>query len=129
MITNPAKFAEWFNTRVPGAYRKMTTQDIRDMTECGLIGRHRYFMLSDLQTVIGILQYEQLRQKRLEKLLDSKQPRLCKLCGQPLPVQPEAKKGRPRDYCTQCESSRVRQRSRKWRKKQTALSHALISNN
>ncbi|MFC1985092.1 hypothetical protein ACFLUW_01650 [Chloroflexota bacterium] len=37
--TNPGKFAAWFNSVVIGAYRKITTQDIRDMETCGLIRR------------------------------------------------------------------------------------------
>ena len=118
IITSPEKFVTWLNLVVPGAYRTITTQDARDMTECGLIGRYGYYGRSDLEMVRAILQYELLREKRRQKppmeqaLLE---PQQCKGCGKPLPTQPEAKKGRPKEYCASCESFRSRERYRKWR--------------
>jgi len=49
---------------VPGAYRRMTVEDIIDMTKCGLIARSGYYLRDDLQTVRGVLQYEKLLQNR-----------------------------------------------------------------
>ena len=64
-ITSPDKFAVWFDNKYQGAYRKMNTEDVRDMTTCGLIGRYRYYSLSqDGETVRGILEYEHMREKR-----------------------------------------------------------------
>jgi len=72
--------------------------------------------------VIGILQYEQLRQKREKKATDHEQdqPYCCKLCGEPLPPEPEGKRGRPREYCDDCESKRAKERNSKWRKRRKA---------
>jgi len=47
-ILSPDKFAEWFNNVVPGAYRSITAQDIRDMTECGLVAHYGYYIRQDL---------------------------------------------------------------------------------
>ncbi|MFC1938452.1 hypothetical protein ACFLWH_02210, partial [Chloroflexota bacterium] len=58
--TNPKAFADWFNLKYPGAYRSITTNDIADMTTCGLIGRYRYYSPSqDGETIRAVLQYEQ----------------------------------------------------------------------
>ena len=116
-ITSPEKFAAWFNDKVPGAYREVTRDDIRLLTECGVIKRYGYYGDTDLQTVIGILNYEQLRDKRTQKEAQETivEPPRCKLCGQPLPLQLEGKKGRPREYCQKCESLRATQRYHKWR--------------
>lgn len=123
IITSPEKFAARFNALVPGAYRRITVQDIRDMTECGLIGQHRWYNRSDLETVRRVLRYEELREKRIEKYeakAISDVPR-CKMCGEPLSHQPEGKKGRPKEYCASCEPSRVRLRHKKWRRKRQAV--------
>ena len=112
-VLSPDKFAEWFNEAVPGAYRKLTVQDIRDITECGLIMKYNYFSRDDLEIVRAVLQYEQLRQERESK---TNTVRTCKRCGQPLPT--EHGKGRPHEYCDKCESSRGRERWRKWHEKQ-----------
>lgn len=123
MITSPEKFAIWFNRSVPGAYRQITVEDARLMSQCGLIGRYQYYGQSDLRTVIGILQYELLREKRIEKQekkVLAEVPR-CKRCGEPLPPQPEDKKGRPKEYCQECEPSRTKERHRKWRSKRQTV--------
>jgi hypothetical protein len=122
-IVSPQKFAAWFNRSVPGAYRQITVEDAQLMSQCGLIGRCQYYGQSDFRTVIGILRYEQLREKRINKLeaqLIFDVPR-CKRCGEPLPPQPEDKKGRPREYCSECESSRSKDRYHKWRRKKQAV--------
>ena len=119
-ITSPDEFAEWFNNKYQGAYRKINTEDVRDMTTCGLIGRYRYYSLSqDGETVRGILEYEQLREKRSAKptLEDKQEPLKCKSCKQPLPPEPESKKGRPKEYCISCESFRNKERYDRWRKR------------
>lgn len=61
-ITSPKRFADWFNQTVPGAQRKISAEDVRLMTKLGLIGRCKYYLRSDIQTVIGILKFEQFRQ-------------------------------------------------------------------
>lgn len=122
-ISSPEKFADLFNAKVLGAYRKVNVDDIREMTTCGLIHRYDcYDTINDLQTVIGILNYEQLREKRThqeEMELIGNLP-LCRLCGKPLPEQPEDKKGRRKEYCNACQSSRSTMRGRKWRRKMKA---------
>jgi hypothetical protein len=45
----------------------------------------------------------------------------CKLCGEPLTPRLDRKKGRPREYCQQCETSRVRERHRRWMKRQLTI--------
>ena len=119
-ITSSRKFAAWFNEKYIGAYRQITTEDVKNMTVCGLIGHFRYYSPpQDGETIRGILQYEQLREKRSVKQAteDNKEPPSCKMCGQPLPTQLECKKGRPREYCPDCESYRQKERYRRWRKK------------
>ena len=114
LITKPEKFAKWFNSTVQGAYRQLTVQDARDMTQVGLIG---YYGRLDLEIVRKFLRYEQLRQKRIEKEQANAIPnvRTCKLCRNTLPVEPCSKHGRPREYCVSCKSDRVKARHRKWR--------------
>ena len=103
---------------VPDIYRQVTIEDIRLMTSLSLIKRYKYYSRQDLETVRAILQYEQLREKRIQKVktIIVNEPR-CKMCNMPLPVKPEDKKGRPKEYCASCESSRSRERNRKWRRK------------
>jgi hypothetical protein len=116
MITSsPKKFAEWFNGKYIGTYYKITSEDIKDMTTCGLIHRYEYYSGSiDGETVRGVLQFEKLResrtiQKAIEKILPT-----CKICGQPIPPQLSVKPGRPREYCPQCQPRRARERYKKW---------------
>ena len=123
-INSPKEFADWFNKKYPGAYRPITAVDVRNLTECGLIGRYRsYSPFQDGETIRGILQYEQLRQKEStqESTVDKLELPKCKMCDYILPPEPEDKKGRPREYCTSCESSRNRERYRKWRKRKKKL--------
>jgi hypothetical protein len=61
IVVEPDRFATKFNAIVRGAYRQVTVDDIRQMEHCGLIGRHGFFTRDDLETVRGILLYEQLR--------------------------------------------------------------------
>ena len=120
--TSPDKFAKDFSKTVPGAYRQISTQDIRDMTDCGLIKRYGSYSSTDLQTVIGVLRYEQLLEKRKQKTIEREQGQQhsCKLCGESLPPEREGKKGRPREYCDYCESKRAKERNSKWRKRRKA---------
>jgi hypothetical protein len=64
-INTPETFAEWFNVTYPSSYRKITGEDVRDLTVCGLIYRDgRYFSRDkDGETIRAILQYEQMREK------------------------------------------------------------------
>ena len=120
ITASPKHFAQHFNEKVPGAWRKLTIADVFKLTELGLVKRHGYYSPSqDLETVRAILAYEEWRQRQKEPTpipeAQSKAPRLCKGCGQPLPPAPEGKHGRPRAYCDTCEPMRVRLRYRKWR--------------
>ena len=119
-IVRAEDFADLFNAKVLGAYRQVTANDIRLLTQFGLVCRYGFYdTRDDLQTVIGILNYEQLREKKTqqEKTKVIGDPSPCRLCGKPLSRQPEGKKGRPREYCPDCESSRPTMRYRKWREK------------
>ncbi|MFC1933986.1 hypothetical protein ACFLWC_06470 [Chloroflexota bacterium] len=80
MLTSPDKFASLFNAKIPGAYRRITTQDVLSMKSCGLIGRSSYYGRADLETVRCILQYEQLWEKRsAQSTMEHKQePPKCK---------------------------------------------------
>jgi len=85
MITsNASKFAELFNNKFANACRKIAANDIRLMTECKLIGRYGFYLRQDLETVRGILQYEQFREYRSSDKDKEKEPPTCKRCGQPL---------------------------------------------
>ena len=66
IMAEPRRFAAKFNSTVPGAYRQVTIDDIRQMAQCGLIGRHGFFSREDLEIVRGILRYEQLREQEAE---------------------------------------------------------------
>jgi len=121
-ILSPDRFAEWFNLVVPGAYRKVTVQDIRDMTECGFIGKYQYYGRADLETVRAILLYEQMREERLAQ---SKKRPTCKMCGKPF-SKCHDKRGRPREYCFDCEPLRGRERYRKWYGKEDNLRRTAI---
>ncbi|MFC2071687.1 hypothetical protein ACFLUU_03085 [Chloroflexota bacterium] len=124
----PEAFTSSFNQKFPGAYRLITVEDVNDMTECGLIGRYGFYLENvglserygfnrqdDYETVRGILEYEQLCEKRSVKptLEDKPEPPKCKKCEHPLPFEPRDKKGRPKEYCSECESLRSRDRQRK----------------
>ena len=117
-IVSPDKFTEWFNSVVPGAYRGITTQDIRVMTACGLIGRYKYYGRQDIENVRAILLYEQMRNERSEKACLKDAPRICKRCGNSLPEN-RGGKGRPREYCQECEQYRNRDRYMDWKVRHT----------
>jgi hypothetical protein len=112
-LLSPDKFASWFNQVVPGAHRRITAQDTRDLTAAGLIGKYGYLGRADFETVRGVLQYEEMRQARLAR---SKVQPACKMCGRPL-SETHDKRGRPKEYCSDCEPFRVRERYKKWERK------------
>jgi len=116
LIASPDKFAAEFNHMVPGAYRSIDAQDVRDMTHCGLIGRYGHYGRPDIETIRGILQHEELRQKRADKdtTVQNQEPLRCKRCGKPLSYQQYGKKGRPREYCPACEAFRARERYQRY---------------
>jgi hypothetical protein len=120
--TSPDRFAKEFNEVVPGAYRKMTTQDIVDMTACGLIGKYNCYPHNDIETIRAILRCEELRQKRIEKPSPNSESdiRTCRLCGMILPNEPIGKYGRPKEYCASCEPVRAKTRYRKWHARRQA---------
>lgn len=121
LITSPEKFASLFNKMVIGAYRQVNVDDIRLLTECGLIKRYGFYDDTDLQTVIGILNYEQLRENRQKRdeIRDNGGVIHCRRCGVVL-AKSDSKRGRPHEYCPDCESSRATRRGRKWRRKMKA---------
>ncbi|MBT3363125.1 MAG: hypothetical protein HN407_05630 [Chloroflexi bacterium] len=120
---NSNKFAAKFNHKVQGAYRKVDAVDIRDMTQCGFIGRYGYYLRSDLETVRRLLQLEQLQQnrERRNEIRDSDGVIHCRMCDLVLPAQPDGTIGRPKEYCDDCESSRLKERNSKWRKKKRTI--------
>lgn len=120
LIVRPEQFVEWFNRVVPGVYRQITVEDVQDMTACDLIKRYGFYDDTDLQTVVGILNFEQLRENRQKKdeIRDKNGAIHCRRCGVVL-AKPKAKRGRPSEYCPECEHLRGRERYRKWWKKQT----------
>jgi len=120
-ILSPDKFAAEFNSVVAGTYRRIDAEDVRCLTECGLIGRYSYYMREDLQTVRAILLYEQLRDESERKACLKDTPKTCKRCGQPLSSQSDGRKGRPNEYCPDCEPFRGRERYRKWRNRQVGV--------
>ena len=121
LTTRPDKFATEVNARLPGAYRQITVDDVRDMVACGLIGKFDCFLDLDLETVRAILQYEQLREnhQKRDEIRDKNGSIYCRRCGVVL-TKPDGKRGRPREYCPDCESSRAIMRGRKWRRKMKA---------
>ena len=122
LITNPQKFADLFNAKVPGAYRQISTDDVKDMTNCGLIGKYGYYMQLDIETVRAILQYEQLRQNRQKRdeIRDDDGVIHCRRCGVVL-ERTKVKRGRPNEFCDKCQPFRGRDRYLKWRSKQDAI--------
>jgi hypothetical protein len=117
-ISSYERFAAEFNEIVPGAYRHITADDVQLMTQCGLIRRYKFYVKGDLQTVISILKYEQLREKRIDQEVKPiATERLCRACGNPLSSRDPAKKGRPKEYCSNCDPLRSKLRNRKWRNK------------
>jgi hypothetical protein len=122
LTTRPDKFAAEVNTKLPGAYRQISADDIRDMTTCGLIGRYGYYIHLDIETVRAVLQYEQLRQNRQKRneIKDENGVIYCRGCGVVLP-KPETKRGRPNEYCDECQPFRGRNRQRKWRNSQGVI--------
>lgn len=98
IIASPEKFAEWFNLKYPNAYRQISTEDVKDMTDCGLIHHLGYYSRSqDTEIIKGILQYEKMREDRSQQQDKQNGPPLCKMCGEPLPVEPESENGRPKE--------------------------------
>jgi DNA-directed RNA polymerase subunit M/transcription elongation factor TFIIS len=52
----------------------------------------------------------------------------CRRCGVALVAKPDGKKGRPKEYCSDCEAARPRERHRKWRRKSLTRAEASILN-
>ena len=120
MTSNPNRFAAWFNMTYQGAHRRITTEDVEDMTTCGLIGRYRYYSTSQDGGIIrGILQYEQMRETRsAQKATEDKlEPPKCKMCGKTLAPSPDHRSGRPKEYCSECERLRNRDRQKRLRRR------------
>lgn len=118
LATSPARFAAEFNSKVPGAYRQITAEDVGDLTDVGLIGRYGYYINTDVETVRAILDYErrtELRRHRGE-IKDPDGAMHCRRCGVVL-ANPKGKRGRPNEYCDDCDRFRGQERYRKYRSK------------
>ena len=63
VMSDSGKFAAKFNSTVPGAVRPITGDDVRQLAHCGLIGRRGFFERADMETIRGILWYENIREK------------------------------------------------------------------
>ena len=129
-ITNPDKFAVWFSEKYPGAYRRITAEDVSDLTTCGLIGHHQYYSKSrDGETVRGILEYEQMMEKRFvkETIDNNQESPTCKICSQPLPTETDNKIGRPREYCPECQSLRNKDRQKRLRRRRRNQEKTLVT--
>jgi len=122
IVTSPEKFANEVNVKLLGAHRQITIEDVKDMTSCGLIGRYGYYIHLDIETVRAVLQYGQLRQNRQKRdeIRDDDGVIHCRGCSVVL-AKPEGKKGRRKEYCDACQSSRSTMRGRKWRRKMKAF--------
>ena len=122
LIVRPEDFVAWFNKAIPGASRSIGVEDVQDMTTCDLIGKYGYYGNLDLEMVRCILLYEQLRKARQKRdeIRDEDWVIHCRRCGVAL-AKSEGKKGRPKEYCPACESSRSTTRGRKWRRKMKAV--------
>ena len=116
LIVRAEDFAEWFAKAIPGAYRSIDVDDVRDMTTCSLIGKYGYYGNLDLEMVRCIFLYERLRQAREKKneIRDDNGVIHCRRCGVVL-AKPKAKRGRPNEFCDKCQPFRGRERYRKWR--------------
>lgn len=116
LIVRAEQFVEWFHRVVPGAYREITTEDVEDMTRCELIGRHGEYLRLDIEIVRCVLLYEQLRENRQKRdeIKDDDGVIHCRRCGVVL-VKPKAKRGRPNEFCENCQPFRGRERNKKWR--------------
>lgn len=114
LTSSPKTFAEWFNDKYPGAYRQVGAEDVKDMTDSGLLYHRGYYSGSiDGETIRCVLQYEQMRKNRLTQQDKENKLLLCKICNQPLLPNPEGKVGRHREYCSECELARYRNRQKK----------------
>jgi hypothetical protein len=126
VITNIKKFVSWLNDILPGVYRQITVQDAQLLTKLGLIGRYGYYGHQDLETIRGLLRYEELREKRIlkeEAQATIDVPR-CTRCHQPLPPHPQDRRGRPIAYCATCQPYRNKERHRNWRRRKRAVMKA-----
>jgi hypothetical protein len=118
-INTSQNFAAWFNEKYPVAPRRITAVDVENLKACDLIYRHGFYRTSeDGKTVMGILKYEQLMERRpTQEANDKAELQKFKMCGHDLPVELEDKTGRPKKYCLDCESFRNKERKRKSRRK------------
>jgi hypothetical protein len=117
-IRSADEFAVWFNMSYPGAPRKITAVDVEILKGYKLIHRHGFYLTSeDGKTVMGVLKYVQMMEQRpRQEACDKAEARKCRLCGHALPIEPEDKTGRPKEYCPDCESFRNKERKRKSRR-------------
>ena len=121
-MNNSNDFAKWFNVRCPGAYRKITGEDVRDLVACGLIHRYgHYSRVEDGKIILAILQYEHLREHRSDTEDKEKNFPICKRCGQLFTQKLGSKNGRPKEYCTDCEGPRNRERQKLSRERRRKL--------
>ncbi|MFC1982972.1 hypothetical protein ACFLV5_04250 [Chloroflexota bacterium] len=102
----------------PGAPRNITIGDVENLKECELIHRYGFYSTSqDGKTILGILKYEKMRERKSDQKSTGykSRPPKCKMCGQSIPEEPEGKGGRPKEYCHQCSPLRGKERQKKLR--------------
>ncbi len=115
LARNPEEFAAEFNNTVASDYWRITTADVRLMVECGLIKRYGYFSQADIVIILGVLNYERLKEKKEHQAeLAAIEEQTCKICGTVLPEPQEVRLGRPKEYCLACEPLRAKMRKRRY---------------
>jgi hypothetical protein len=120
ITSSPNKFSVWFNENYTGAYRQISAEDVKDLTD--LIFRHGYYSGSmDGETIRAVLQYEQLWEHRSVQQDKEQESQCCKICRQPLHPEPENKAGRHREYCYSCEPYRNKDRQSNLRRRRKEL--------
>ena len=75
-----------------------------------------------MESLFKTLNYDDLSKQEREQV---SQAPCCKLCGQPLPPEPEGKTGRPKEYCQQCQPLRAAERHKRFRGKKRPVSIVL----
>jgi hypothetical protein len=92
----PEDLVVWFIRVLPGAYRQIAVEDVKDLTTCGPIGKYGFNGNLDPEMVRCILLYERVRQnrQRRDEIKDSEGIVHCRRCGAAL-GEPDRKRGRP----------------------------------
>ena len=110
------EFADQFAKLVPGIWRKLTIEDVNELTKLELIKRHRCYTRDDIQTARSILTFILWCEGRVttegEPTKPPTGPRLCKKCHKKLKKRDLNSMGRPKIYCPNCYLNRRRDRNK-----------------